>query len=159
MVNVIKKNTHTQNALCQNSVCRPFKSQAITLNLYLFPFLGYTLKCNRCLSYVSWEECTRNNTVTCRFPEDHCGTLYVKWIEAINDTFATGELFVKKCVNSSKCNKTNLCSRVREEPFVKELIKCEVRCCQGDLCNRYQERQNGALVPSTKIIPGKNWTK
>ena len=86
---------------------------------------------------------------------DHCGTGYLKTI--VNN--ATMEAFIKDCADSFDCNKTNFCNRAREVPSVQKLIKCEVRCCQGDLCNRYQESQNGALVQSTKIIPGKNWTK
>ena len=73
----------------------------------------------------------------------------VKWIDAINDTRSTLEGFVKNCADSSECNKTNECSRFREKPSVERIIKCEIRCCQGDLCNRYEESQNG----------GKNWTK
>lgn len=105
---------------------------------------------------MSWEECTKNNTVTCRFPKDHCGTGYFKWIPATKDTIYSAEAFIKNCTDSSECNKTNICNILRELPYVQKLINCEPRCCQGDLCNRYQESQNGALVPSTKIIPGKN---
>ena len=161
MVNVIKKNTHThtkKNVLCQNLVCRPFKSQAITRFCIYFLFLGYALKCNYCLSFVGWEECRKNYTVTCRFPKDHCGTAYVKWIVALNFTNFSAEVFIKNCTDPFFCNK-KLCNVYREIPSIKKIINCEIRCCQGDLCNRYQESQNGSLVPSTKIIPGKNWTK
>ena len=154
MVNaiIIKK----KPVLCQNSVCQPFKSKAITLFLYLFLFLGYTLKCNYCGTTVGWEECRKNRTKICRFPTDHCRTVYMK---AILGNEVTTQMFIKDCADSSECNKTNFCNAAREPPSVEKIIKCEVRCCQGDLCNRYQESQNGALVPSTKIIPGKNWTK
>lgn len=107
------------------------------------------------MNSVGWEECTKNKTVTCQFPMDHCGTVYVK----MKKKSATKEVFLKNCGVSSDCNKTNFCNTVREMLPVEKLIKCEVRCCQEDLCNRYQESQNGAPVPSTKIIPGKNWTK
>ena len=122
-----------------------------------FFFLGYALKCNDCQNAVGWEDCAKNKTVTCQFPVDHCVTFYLKAI--ISDTSTTMEMFSKDCTVPSSCNKTNFCNRAREQLSVQKLIKCEIRCCQGDLCNRYQESQNGALVQSTKIIPGKNWTK
>ena len=89
-------------------------------------FLGYALKCNSCGNSVGWEECTKNKTVTCQFPEDHCGTGYLKAIFSVSK--ATAELFVKNCANSSDCNKTKVCNTARELLFDQKIIKCEVRC-------------------------------
>ena len=73
-------------------------------------FLGYALKCHYCSTIVGWEECTKNETVTCQFPMDHCGTGY---LEMIVDN-ATMEAFIKGCTDSFHCNKTNFCNRATE---------------------------------------------
>ena len=119
-------------------VCRPSRFRLLILFLYCFLFPGYALKCNTCLSLKSWDDC-KNNTIqlTCLDSQDRCGKADIK---AENSVVAV-EVFTKACATSSECSARD-CKSIY--PSVK-ITKCEIDCCEGDLCN-------GAKVPMVSAI-------
>ena len=121
-------------------VCRPSRFRLLTLFLYfcIFFFPGYSLKCNYCVSFESWNEC--NDTmkqVTCLSSQNRCAKANIKAETAA----ASAEIFLKGCTTSSDCSAHN-CKSIY--PSVK-ITKCEIYCCTGDLCN-------GAQVPMVSVI-------
>ncbi|CAH3023070.1 unnamed protein product [Porites evermanni] len=100
--------------------------------------VGYALKCNTCLSLKSWDDC-KNNTIqfTCLDSQDRCGKADIK----AENPVAAVEVFAKACATSSECS-ARYCKSIY--PSVK-ITKCEIDCCEGDLCN-------GAKVPMVSAI-------
>ena len=97
------------------------------------PLKGYGLKCYKCASAKSWDDCEKNKEeMTCTSGYDSCGKIYFDGKVA-----GTGvEGYGKSCTIKSGCNK-DLCKAMQAGIAID---KCEVNCCQGDLCN-------GAKVP------------
>ena len=105
---------------------------------FCFFFPGYALKCYQCVSIKSWDDCkSSTKEVTCSGSQDRCGKADVK----AESSAATIEGFTKGCANSSDCSAKN-CKSIY--PSVK-ITKCEIDCCEGDLCN-------GAQVPMVSAI-------
>lgn len=96
-------------------------------------FTGYGLECYKCASAKSWDDCEKNKEkMSCPSGYDSCGKIYFDGKVA-----GTGvEGYGKSCSFKSGCNK-DLCKAMRVGITID---KCEVNCCQGDLCN-------GAKVP------------
>ena len=98
-------------------------------------FTGYGLKCYRCISAKTWDDCEKNKEeISCTSDYDSCVKIYFDGkVAGIG-----GEGYAKACASKSNCNK-DLCKAIQ---FQEEMIidKCDVNCCQGDLCN-------GAKVP------------
>lgn len=96
-------------------------------------FTGYGLECYKCASAKSWDDCEKNKEkMSCPSGYDSCGKIYFDGKVA-----GTGvEGYGKSCSIKSGCNK-DLCKAMRVGITID---KCEVNCCQGDLCN-------GAKVP------------
>lgn len=96
-------------------------------------FTGYGLKCYKCTSAKSWDDCDKNKEeMSCTSGFDSCGKIYFDGKVA-----GTGvEGYGKTCAIKSSCNK-DACKAMQAGITID---KCEVNCCQGDLCN-------GAKVP------------
>ena len=105
-------------------VWRPLRFRLLTLFLYLFPFPGYALRCNQCVSLKIWDECKSTmKQVTCLDSQDRCVNADIR-----NES---SRVFAKRCSTSSDCDAEN-CKSIF--PSVK-IIKCRIDCCKGDLCN------------------------
>ena len=76
--------------------------------------------------------------VTCSRSQDRCAKANVKAESAV----ATVEGFAKGCDTSSACSAVN-CKSIY--PSV-EITKCEINCCQGDLCNGVKVPQVSAIM-------------
>ena len=104
---------------------------------FLFP--GYALKCYRCTSLKSLDDCKNSaKEVTCLDGQDRCGKADI----TAESSGVTGEVFAKGCATSSDCSAKN-CKKVY--PSVK-IIKCEISCCKGDLCNGAKVQMVSAII-------------
>ena len=103
-------------------------------------FLGYALKCNRCFSGVSWDDCKHTaKQVNCSDTQDRCGAREVKY----KSSDVAVIMFSKGCVSSPTCSE-KYCKSFKSSRSLK-ITKCKLDCCKGDLCN-------GAKVPMVTAI-------
>lgn len=101
-------------------------------------FAGHSLKCYTCASIKSWDDCAANKKeTTCVSGQDRCGKMYVDG--KIGDVGYEG--FSKGCAANAACNK-DACKNINPSLSVS---KCDINCCEGDLCN-------GAKVPVVSAI-------
>ena len=70
--------------------------------------------------------------------QDRCGKADIK----AESSGVTGEVFAKRCATSSDCSAKN-CKKVY--PSAK-IIKCEISCCKGDLCNGAKVQMVSAII-------------
>ena len=102
----------------------------------LFYFTGYGLKCYTCASAKDWETCDKDRKeITCASQFDSCAKVYL-------DGKVSGvsvESFAKSCGLKSACDPDKVC-KAMAQALGGTVNKCEVNCCDGDLCN-------GAKVP------------
>lgn len=103
-------------------------------------FLGYALKCNRCFSGVSWDDCKHSTKqVNCSDTQDRCGAREVKY----KSSDVAVIMFSKGCVSSPTCSEKY--SKSFNGSRSLKITKCKLDCCNGDLCN-------GAKVPMVGAI-------
>ena len=89
--------------------------------------LGYGLKCYRCVSTKSWDDCADvKKEVTCSSGFDRC----VKAYADVKTEGASVEAYEKGCFTEELCK-----SVVDKVPFCKGKGECKINCCSGDLCN------------------------
>ena len=104
---------------------------------FLF-FTGYGLKCYQCVSAKGWDDCATNEKeVECSTfgsQYNRCGKAFVDGKVADVSVAAYG----KGCIPSSVCSQKS-CKAFVQDPSTT-INKCELDCCEGDLCN-------GAKVP------------
>ena len=86
--------------------------------------LVISLKCNECNSADSWDKCT-NEEVTCPSGVNQCMKVYDKYGET--------KVYARSCSIKVYCDKEN-------NPVCKAAkgisgAKCEITCCDKDLCN------------------------
>ena len=116
------------------------------------------MKCNLCISTVSWDECKKNEKqVTCPDSEVFCFTAYVE-AEHLNYSGLTYKMYSKGCANSYECTQ-KICRNISQSTGpLWNVSKCNLECCQSaaDLCNSYQDSHHEALVPTTTFLPGEN---
>lgn len=87
---------------------------------------GYGLKCYKCISFKSWDDCALNRTeVTCAGGLDRCGKASVSFTEDGKQQHG----FDKDCVSS-----TLKCDDWKKSDFCKDK-ECKITCCSEDLCN------------------------
>ena len=93
--------------------------------VFWFFFSGYSLKCNHCVSFKSWNDC-KNSTkqITCSNSPDRCFKENLKAVET--GSGVTGESFGKGCDTSTACRGRSICS---SSSSVK-INKCEIDCCK-----------------------------
>ncbi|KAJ7375932.1 u-PAR/Ly-6 domain [Desmophyllum pertusum] len=86
---------------------------------------GYGLKCYKCTSTKSWDDCAAVKIEkTCSSGEDLCSKAYFNG----KSEGVSVEGFDKECLSAADCDgfeKTDFCKG-------KE---CKINCCSGDLCN------------------------
>ena len=84
------------------------------------------LKCHKCASTKSWEDCsTELSTLSCPQSDAVCYKAHF----STND--GTIQVFGKSCARESNCNKeTNTICKEHLGPST-----CEVTCCEDDMCN------------------------
>ena len=131
------KNKNIELLLRDSWVWRP--SGYLFYFCFCFFFPGYAVKCYQCASLKSWDECkSSTKEVTCSGSQDRCRKADVK----AESSTATVEGFAKGCANSSDCG-AKKCKLIY--PSVK-ITKCEINCCQGDLCNGAQVQMVSAIM-------------
>ena len=106
-------------------------------------FTGYGLKCNQCLSTKGWDDCATNKK------EVDCSTLGSQY-DRCGKAFVDGKVAdVSIAVYAKGCSASSVCSQNSCKAFVQDpsttIKKCELDCCDGDLCN-------GAKVPMVSAI-------
>ncbi|KAJ7375931.1 hypothetical protein OS493_037950 [Desmophyllum pertusum] len=88
--------------------------------------MRYGLKCYKCTSTKSWDDCASVKIEkTCSSGEDRCTKAYFKG----KSEGASVEGFAKDCHSAADCDgfeKSDLC---------KDMKECKVNCCSSDLCN------------------------
>lgn len=89
--------------------------------------VGYGLKCYKCVSTKSWDDCEDVKAeMTCPTGFDRCLKGYVHY----KVQGASVEGFEKGCLTAE------LCQNFDKIAFCEgEGRKCEINCCSGDLCN------------------------
>ena len=107
----------------------------------MFPavFIGRGIKCYRCDSETSWDGCVPGNNTECAAGLDSC----VKFEVQGEFQGVTKKYFYKGCTLKSRCT-DEVCKLVI--PPSVTIQKCDVSCCQSDLCNG-ANGANGAKVP------------
>ena len=104
------------------------------MTFFLSSFTGYGLKCYKCTSGKSWDDCEKNKEeIVCSPHQDSCGKFYMDG-KLVSGTGVEG--YGKECAIKSNCTK-DLCEVLTVDTTIDN---CEVNCCQADLCN-------GAKVP------------
>ena len=101
----------------------------------MFPavFIGRGIKCYQCDSEKSWDHCVPGNNTECAAGWDSCAKLEGQ-AEILG---VTDKYFYKGCALKSLCT-DEICKSLA--PPSATIKKCDVSCCQSDLCN-------GAKVP------------
>ncbi|XP_020604268.1 uncharacterized protein LOC110043176 [Orbicella faveolata] len=107
---------------------KPIKFLLIISLVFLFIFSATSLKCYKCYSDTSWNQCDDiRETVTC--PDEH--------EEACSKVLYNHELHGRKthtkfCEMKSQCTSTSnpVCKAAESHN-----AECEVHCCTHDLCN------------------------
>ena len=107
-------------------------------------FTGHGLKCYQCINTKGWDDCETNkkelncsNALGSQY--DRCGKVFIHG----KDASSSVAFYIKGCALSSVCSQ-NTCKSFVQDPSTN-IEKCEVDCCQGDLCN-------GAKVPMVSAI-------
>ena len=104
-----------------------------SLYIYLFfIFLAEALQCYSCTSSTSWDNCDSNRIEgTCQAGLTKCAKVYAK---------GNGrEVFVRGCESSYQCSTKTGCN-------IAGVEKCDVYCCDGNLCNGSQKKMASAFV-------------
>ncbi|CAH3183495.1 unnamed protein product, partial [Porites evermanni] len=94
---------------------------------------GRGIKCYQCDSAKSWDHCVPGSNTECSAGLDSC----VKFEGQAEFQGVTRKYFYKGCALKSRCT-DKVCKIVL--PSSATIKKCDVSCCQSDLCN-------GAKVP------------
>ncbi|CAH3196234.1 unnamed protein product, partial [Porites evermanni] len=100
-------------------------SFVIVISLF---FVGHGIKCYRCVSAKSWDDCDPGNVTTC----SNSSSCLQFEVDAEFSNHGTYRLFQRECTMKSVCN-DDICKRYRQvSPTVR---KCGFACCESDLCN------------------------
>lgn len=88
-------------------------------------FTVMSLKCNRCASANSWDDC-KDEEMTCPSGmSDRCVKAYVKYGDV--------KAYAKYCGMKAYCDKDkNPTCKLAQQVGASE---CTISCCEGDLCN------------------------
>ncbi|PFX27872.1 uncharacterized protein LOC111327083 [Stylophora pistillata] len=98
------------------------------------------LRCNVCISSVSWDDCEKSqNTqrLTCESEDTYCHR-HMTSSEVMGITIAT---FSKGCAISDNCTPEAIdrCKNAENTDLQAmpgvTAVECDLKCCQGDLCN------------------------
>ena len=97
--------------------------------VFWFFFSGYSLKCNYCVSFKSWDDCkNRTKQITCSNNQDRCFKANLKAVET--GSGVTGESFGKGCDTSTACIG---CRSICSSSSSVKISKCEIDCCKVSL--------------------------
>ncbi|XP_066021226.1 uncharacterized protein [Pocillopora verrucosa] len=96
------------------------------------------LRCNVCISSVSWDDCEQNTQkLTCESEDTYCHR-HMTSSEVMGITIVT---FSKGCATSDKCTPEAIdrCKNAKNTdlqgmPGVTA-VDCDLKCCQVDLCD------------------------
>lgn len=88
-----------------------------------------------CISWVSWEDCEKSqDPLTCEPGDSYC---YRHSLQVDDDGYKM-MTFAKGCATSDKCTEKAISqcknSLSQFKPMGVENVKCDLECCQGDLC-------------------------
>ena len=113
------------------------------LFIFKYVFADFALKCHRCTSTKSWEDCERvhdSSTQDCFYKDAVCYKVHYSTKEGGFNQY------VKACGPKSYCEK-------EANPVCKEHLgpsDCDVNCCDENLCNAGSViTGNGALFATT----------
>ncbi|XP_078360536.1 uncharacterized protein LOC144644860 isoform X2 [Oculina patagonica] len=96
------------------------------LAFFLCISVGYGLKCYRCVSTKSWDDCEDvKKEMDCPASYDRCYKGYAN----VKTEGASIEGFEKGCFTADLCDATD------KIDFCKGKGECKIDCCSGDLCN------------------------
>lgn len=125
------------------------KAISFVFALILCISLGYChdhKSCYYCRSKNGWDDCSsKMEEITCSAEEDACAKLYFEG--KLNYTDIKG--YVKDCSVKSACNQ-DLCKTLL--PSGATFNKCDVHCCEGDLCNAATAGATVTLVSAFLIL-------
>jgi len=97
-------------------------------------FAVSSLRCHVCSSYSSWDDCAKSqNPLTCEPADTHC----LRQMVHVHMDFFNITTFAKTCATSDKCTPTAV-NRCKQSSGFGQMgikdVKCDLECCQGDLC-------------------------
>ena len=122
--------------------CFSFFRGSHGLSLFFFLQKTVSLKCYKCLSTKSWDDCASvQKAVACDSDEDTC--VKIHYDAKSVDMAMSVESYVKYCHPKLSCDK-DLCKTL-VLPKGATVNKCKMNCCEGNLCN-------GARVPLVSAI-------
>lgn len=94
-----------------------------------FCFTGYGLKCYKCLALSNWDDCDKDKVETTCLPGfDSCGKVFFDG-KVGGLSFKT---YAKDCSVKAGCNNDQCKALAQAGATIDD---CEVKCCEGDLCN------------------------
>ena len=92
------------------------------------PFLfivAHELKCYKCFSTISWEDCeTNNEKKTCEEGQERCIRAYTEYGGSKN--------FTRDCLDTASCDNKGV---YLQTCMAASNSTCELTCCPGELCN------------------------
>ena len=98
----------------------------------LLCFAGYGLKCYKCLSLKSWDDCATKHS------EEDCpatGPYEMSCMNAYGEGPDQFKAFYKGCYAKAYCDK-DFCGNLQLAPDEgNKITKCKFDCCVTDLCN------------------------
>ncbi|KAJ7375234.1 hypothetical protein OS493_001978 [Desmophyllum pertusum] len=118
----------------------PMMVPAVMVFLFVFSPVS-SLRCNVCINSDSWDDCAKSQApLTCEPDDSHCYRRMEKVVtEFFGQTFKS-TTFAKGCATSDKCS-TEAIDQCKsssasgsQQIGIKD-VKCDMACCQGNLCN------------------------
>ena len=105
--------------------------------MYVVSSSGNGLKCYKCLSTKSWDDCEDvKKETTCVGGFDRCVKVYAN----VKKGGASVESYEKGCFTEALCNNIDQIS------VCKDGGECKVSCCTGDLCNGAAVQMVSAII-------------
>lgn len=99
-------------------------------------FIACGLKCYRCVSTKSWDDCADvKKEMDCPSGLDRC----YKGFADVKGEGASVKAYEKGCLSAA------VCDTFQKSDFCKGKGECKIDCCTGDLCN-------AAAVPMVSVI-------
>lgn len=94
-------------------------------SLLLCISVAHELKCYKCFSTISWEDCeTNNEKKTCEEGQERCIRAYTEYGGSKN--------FTRDCLDTASCDNKGV---YLQTCMAASNSTCELTCCPGELCN------------------------
>lgn len=118
--------------------------KVVFIVLLAIPYAAFGLKCYKCTSTKSWEDCDdkKSSEVTCTGNDVTCYKAHYSTADK------TIQQFAKSCGPTTHCTKTS-------NPVCKVHLGasgCDIDCCEEDMCNAASLAGVGGLVVLSGVL-------